>query len=72
MLATCAHNVWLLTAIYNISLTVTHIDGCLNFVADLLSSWTYTQEDLDKLHTFISSPVWMNTHIPLTLFNHDL
>ena len=74
ILATCTRNVWLLTTIYNISLTVTHIDGCNNSVADFLSRWTYTQEDLDKLHTFMSSPVWMNTHYDddLTLFNHDL
>ena len=72
MLVSCAYNVWLLTAIYNISLTVTNIDGCRNSVAGLLSRWKYTQEDLDKLHPFISSPVWTNTHIDLTLLNHDL
>ena len=44
MLATCARNVWLLIAICNISLTVTHIDDCRNSVADLLSRFTYTRE----------------------------
>ena len=72
IIATCARNAWLLTAIYNISLTVTHIDGCNNTVADLLSRWTNEQEDIDKLHTFICSPVWMNTHIDLTLLKHNL
>ena len=63
ILATCECNVWLLTAIYNIYLIVTHIDGCNNTVADLLYRWIYTQEDVDKLHSVISSLVWMNTHI---------
>ena len=37
ILATSARNVWMLTALSNISLVVTHIQGVNNVVADLLS-----------------------------------
>ena len=35
VMATCARNIWLLTALYNISLMVVHIEGQKNSVADL-------------------------------------
>ena len=35
ILATCARNIWLLSAIYNIYLVVSHIQGKKNVVADL-------------------------------------
>ena len=36
ILATCARNIWLLTAINNVNLVVSHIKGTDNTVADLL------------------------------------
>ena len=36
-LALCARNVWLLTAIFNIHLVISHIPGKNNHIADLLS-----------------------------------
>ena len=39
IMATCARNIWLLAAMYNINLVVTHIRGRDNCVADLLSRW---------------------------------
>ena len=44
ILATCARNVWLLTATYNIALVVSHIQGANNNVAELLSRWKNTEE----------------------------
>ena len=73
-MATCAHNIWLLAALYNrcICLTVVHTEGHNNSIADLLSSWNYTKDNVRTLHTFIPNPVWMNTQIALILLNHDL
>ena len=72
LMATCACDIWLLTALYNISLMVVHIEGQKYSVADLLSRWTYTENNVETLYTFIPHPIWMNTHIDLTLLNHDL
>ena len=69
LMATCARNAWLLTALYNISLLVVHIEGQKNSIADLLSRWTYSEGNVKTLQTFIPHPIWMNTHIDL---NHDL
>ena len=72
ILATCARNVWLLTAMFNINLVVTHIQGTHNNVADLLSRWGNTPQDVQKLHQWVNSPIWVDTHLDLTLLNHDI
>ena len=72
VMATCARNIWLLTALYNISLLVVHIEGQKNSIADLLSRWDYSQDNCKTLHTFLPNPIWMNTHIDLMLLNHTL
>ena len=68
ILAMCVRNVWLLTASYNIALLVSHIQGTKNNVADLLSRWRNTNEDVQKLHQLIECPVWANTHIGIESF----
>ena len=72
MLATCARNIWLLTAMFNINLTFSHISGVTNRVADLLYRWTASPDDHTLLHKLVNNPVWMNTHIDLTLLNHSI
>ena len=72
IMATCARNIWLLAAIYNINLIVTHIRGKENCVADLLSRWFQTKDNCGKLRQFLDCPIWMNVHIDLTLLNYDI
>ena len=72
ILATCARNVWLLTATYNIALVVSHIQGANNNVADLLSRWKNTEENFKKLYQWVDSPIWVDTHMDLTLLNHEI
>ena len=72
VLGACARNIWLLTAMYNVSIDFTHIAGVQNSVADLLSRWKYNSTSLQKLYAFIPNPIWMNTHIDLTLLNFDI
>ena len=50
---------------YNIYLLVVYIRVQDNNMADLLSSWTYTEADVSKLYTIIQDPVLMNAHLDL-------
>ena len=52
IMATCARNIWLLAAIYNINVIVTHIRGRDNSVADLLFRWFQTADNCEKLQNF--------------------
>ena len=42
VLAMCARNIWLLSAMFNVELVVNYIPGCHNVIADLLSRWQGT------------------------------
>ena len=52
-LVTCAQNVWLLLAMYNISIHIVHIPGKQNVVADLLSRYQFDQKSLDILKSYV-------------------
>ena len=69
ILATCARNIWLLTAIFNIQLTVTHIPGVQNTVADLLSRWEGTDHQFAKLSSLLPNYDWMPVHLNHTHLN---
>ena len=69
ILATCARNIWLLTAIFNIQLTVTHIPGVQNAVADLLSRWQGTDYQVNTLSSLIPTHEWMPVHLDHTNLN---
>ena len=71
-LATCARNIWLLSALYNITLNVIHIAGSDNNVADLLSRWKNTSQDYDKIYQQIPNPQWIVPHKNLLLFNDNI
>ena len=51
IMATCARNIWLLAAMYNVNLIVTHIRGRENCVADLLSRWFQTRDNCENFWT---------------------
>ena len=72
VLGACARSIWLLTAMYNISIDFTHIVGTPNVVADLLSRWKYDQVSWDRLYKLIPNPLRMNAHIDSTLLNYDI
>ena len=71
-LATCARNIWLITAIFNIQLQVLHVPGKANVIADLLSRWTVTVKPEDKLRKLMPNFLWINTHINLTALNYGI
>ena len=49
-LATCARNIWLIAATFNIEFIFSHISGQSNSIADLLSRWAVTYNPLEKLN----------------------
>ena len=53
ILATCARNVWLLCAIFNISIHIEHIPGKQNVVADLLSRYQFDIKSWNLLNTCV-------------------
>ena len=71
-LATCARNVWLITSIFNIQLTISHIPGKYNCIADLLSRWTIAYEPQRKLRQLLPNFIWVNTHPDLFALNVDI
>ena len=58
MLATCARNIWLIAAIYNIEFIFSHISGCINNIADLLSRWSRTVNPVAKLTKLLPEYIW--------------
>ena len=71
-LAICARNIWLLSALYNIHFTFSHIAGVQNTIADLLSRWGNSHHDWSKLQSLCPDHVWVDSHIDLTLLNYTI
>ena len=69
ILATCARNVWLLCAIFNISIHIEHIPGKQNVIADLLSRYKFDIKSWNALTTYVPNVAWIPTHIDLTCLN---
>ena len=59
-LASYARNIWLLTACHDITISVKHIEGRKNCVADLLSRWTGHSSEVEKLCKYVENPIWCN------------
>ena len=70
-LATCARNIWLLTAMYDITLITSHVYDVRNATADLLSRWNNTPNSGEKLSQLLTNPIWVGTHLDLTLLNYS-
>ena len=71
ILAVCVRNIWLICALYNISLFVVHIKGNLNVKADLLSR-LYSDKPVDQkiLKQLQNEYIWDTvkaTHLKLDL-----
>ena len=72
ILATCARNVWLLTSLFNIHLTVNHIPEICNETADLLSRWQGTEVQFQKLSELVPNYQWTLTHLDHTHLNENV
>ena len=71
-LATCARNIWLIAATYNIGFIFTHIAGQVKNIADLLSRWAITVNPMEKLNQLLAEHTWIDTHFDLTLLNYQI
>ena len=58
-LGACARNIWYVAALADIDLQYAHIRGLDNGVADLLSRWTGSTQDVKKLLSQVQDPVWV-------------
>ena len=69
-LATCARNIWMLSAMCNFDIILFHIPGRDNTIADLLSRWTNSYQDNEKLYQLVPAATWIYTNIELTFLNY--
>ena len=62
-LGTCARNVWYISALADLDVQYEHILGRDNSVADLLSRWQFSEQNISQLQQFIQNPVWLPVNI---------
>ena len=70
ILGACARNIWMLAALYNVSIHVEYIAGKTNVIPDLLFRYKFDDNAWNKLLTYSPDPVWIPTHIDLTCLNY--
>ena len=70
MLANIARNIWLVTSIHDIKLSVIHIARHRNTTADLLSRWENSEVQNCKLNQSVPNFVWQ--HVPRDIFHLNL
>ena len=58
LLLAIARNVWLLAANSDIDLTLVHIPGKNNIIADLLSRWQIIGTNRNNLYVHVPNPKW--------------
>ena len=68
----CACNIWMLSALFNISMHIDHFAGKLNVIADLLFRFKFDQQSWELLNTNIPDMSWIPNHIDLTCLNYDI
>ena len=64
-LAASARNIWYLTALFDIDLQFTHIRGASNQLADILSRWQGSDQQIEFLNSQVSNPVWLQVSVDL-------
>ena len=55
-----ARNIFMYIALNDINLIVLHVLGANNTVADLLSRWTGSEQDVSTLHQHVDNPFWFD------------
>ena len=66
-LGACARNIWFHSALLDIDIKYVHVLGSQNQTANLLSRWTDSPEDKNKLYNLVESPTWLKVS-PQMLF----
>ena len=65
VLAAYARNIQMLASVFDIEVTVIHLPGIQNTVADLLSRWPTVTDNMVKLKQYIASPQWVPVHLDM-------
>ena len=71
-LGACARNIWYVSALADMDLQYAHIRGLDNGVADLLSRWTGSPNDISKLLSQVQDPVWVPVNVNLLDIDPEL
>ena len=71
-LAAIARNIWLVTALNYCKLKVTHIAGKQNIVADMLSRWSGTHNDIYMLQSKVPGCVWCEVKPEMLYIDTDI
>ena len=71
-LATVARNIWFESAIGDVSLSYVHIRGKDNKVANTLSRWVGSQDQIACLFSEIKNPTWMVTNPEMLDLNYEI
>ena len=58
-MAAISRNIFMLCAQFDIFLVLQHVAGKENTLADLLSRWSDSSSDRDKLNDLLPSPIWL-------------
>ena len=71
-LAACARKIWYALAISDINLQYAHIRGVDNKVADVLSRWQGSAEQILWLHSQVDRPIWLQVSYQLLEIDPEL
>ena len=71
-MATCARNIWLCSASYDIDFQFVHIAGKTNVIADLLSRWTQCADSDKKLYGLVPNAQWQHVSLGHLDLNNDI
>ena len=65
VLAAYARNIHMLASVFDIEITVIHLPGVENTVADLLSRWDTVDKNMVQLQKHIAKPQWVPVHLDM-------
>ena len=71
-LATVSRNIFMLCAEYDISIKVSHIMGCKNEIADLLSRWDNSNNCTKKLELLVPNFSWVQIEKEMFQLDFDI
>ena len=71
-LAACARNIWYASTTYDIDLQYAHIRGTDNKIADVLSRWQGSPQEVQWLHSHVMNPIWLHVSYDLLELDPDL
>ena len=65
VLAAYARNIQMLASVFDIEITVVHLPGIKNTVADLLSRWDTIHDNIVQLQRHIAEPQWVPVYLDM-------